>query len=131
MYLLSWTSLCIIIIICCCEFKEKPQNLSSWHSEVSLIRSTLLPMNSANKLRLHYNAVLYNADSIMKMSPDDHKYTQSKLWNCTLCIFPSQVWHQLIFPEAVSTGHSVYNAYVIRYHVWLKVLARAKHDNYY
>jgi len=30
--------------------------------------------------------------------------------NHTSCVFPSQVWHQLIFPEAVSTGHSIYKA---------------------
>jgi len=37
--------------------------------------------------------------------------------NRTPCVFPSQVCHQLIFPEAVSMGHSIYNAYVIRDHV--------------
>jgi len=35
------------------------------------------------------------------------QYTQCKLWSCTPCVFPS---HQLISPEAVSTGHSIYNA---------------------
>ena len=35
-------------------------------------------------------------------------------------VFRSQVWHQLIFPEAVSTGHSIYNAYIIGDHVELK-----------
>ena len=31
----------------------------------------------------------------------------------TPCVFPSQAWHHLIFPGAVSTGHSINNAYVI------------------
>jgi len=37
--------------------------------------------------------------------------------NHTPCVFPSQVWHQLIFPKAVSMGHSIYNAYIIGDHV--------------
>ena len=58
-------------------------------------------------------------------------FSQYNVWNCqqmiavytmqtenrTPCVFPSQVWHQLIVPEAVSTGHSIYNAYVIGDHV--------------
>ena len=35
-------------------------------------------------------------------------------------VFRSQVWDQLIFAEAVSTGHSIYNAYIIGDHVELK-----------
>ena len=38
----------------------------------------------------------------------------------TPCVFPSQVWHQLISPEAVSMAHSIYNAYVIVDHMQLK-----------
>ena len=37
--------------------------------------------------------------------------------NRTPCVFPGQVWHKLIFPGAVSTGHLIYNAYVIGEHV--------------
>ena len=80
-----------------------------------------------NTLRLHYNAVLYNMVSawLPNICP---VYTVcenvSRRWrynasceNRTPCVFPSQVWHQLIFPEAVSTGHSKNNAYVIGDHV--------------
>jgi len=37
--------------------------------------------------------------------------------NRTPCVFPSLVWHQFIFPEKVSMGHLIYNAYVIGDHV--------------
>ena len=60
-------------------------------------------------LRLRYNTVLYNADSIITM----HNA------NCeirTPCVFPSLVWQPLIFPRAVSTCHSIYNAYVVGDH---------------
>ena len=68
----------------------------------------------SHTLRLHYNAFLYNADSIITRSPRgsqifiqytmcEHvsrqsRYTQCKLW------FPSQVWHQLIFPRGGVNG---------------------------
>ena len=86
-------------------------------------------------LRLHYNAVHYNADSIImrsprgsqifvqytllcvKMSADDRGIHNASCENRTPWVFPSQVWYQLIFPEAVSTGHSIYNAYVMGDHV--------------
>ena len=35
------------------------------------------------------------------------------------CVLPCQVWYQLIFPGEESTGHPIYNAYVMgdyRYH---------------
>ena len=35
----------------------------------------------------------------------------------TPCLFLGQVWHQLIFPGVVSTGHLMYNAYVIEDYV--------------
>ena len=53
----------------------------------------------------------------MKMSADDRGIHSGSCENRTPCVFPSQVSHQLIFPEAVSTGHSIYNAYVIGDHV--------------
>jgi len=37
--------------------------------------------------------------------------------NRTHGVFLSQVWHKLIFPGAVSLGHSIHNAYVIVDHV--------------
>ena len=56
-----------------------------------------------------------------KISADDRGIPNASYENPTPCVFPSQVWHQLIFPEAVSTGHSIYNAYVIKDHVYLDV----------
>ena len=67
-------------------------------------------------MRLHYNA-----DPIKIRSPRGSQiffqYTVCGIHNAscenrTPCEFPSQVWHQLIFPKAVLTGHSIYNAYV-------------------
>ena len=82
-----------------------------------------------NTLRLHYNAVLYNADSIITRSPhgsqiffqykcvkisaDDSGIHNASCENRTPCVFPSQVWHQLISPRGDVNGHSIYNAYVI------------------
>ena len=88
-------------------------------------------------LRLHYNRVLYPADSIITRSPRGSqlffqytmcenvsrlsRYTyNASCENRTPCVFTSQVWHQLIFPWAMSTGHSIYDAYIIRGHVSLK-----------
>jgi len=51
------------------------------------------------------------------MSVDDCGIHNASCENRTPCVFPSQVWHQLISPEAVSTGHSIYNAYIIQDHV--------------
>jgi len=51
------------------------------------------------------------------MSADDRGIHNASFEIRTPCVFPSQVWHQLIFPKAVSTGHLIYNAYVIRDHV--------------
>jgi len=48
------------------------------------------------------------------MSADDRGITQKQT---VKSVFPSLVWHQLTFPGAVSTGHSIYNAYVITDHV--------------
>ena len=50
-----------------------------------------------NTLRLHYNAVLYNADSAccsimcVKMSADDRGIHNASCENGTPCVFPSQV----------------------------------------
>ena len=51
------------------------------------------------------------------ISEDNRGIHNASCENRTLCVFPSQVWHQLIFLEAVSTGHSMYNAYVMGDHV--------------
>ena len=40
------------------------------------------------------------------------RYTQCKLWNSP-CVYPGQVWHQLIFPWVVSTGLLICNGYII------------------
>jgi len=47
------------------------------------------------------------------MSANERGIHNASFGNRTPCIFPSQVWHQLIFPEAVSTSHLIYNAYII------------------
>jgi len=52
------------------------------------------------------------------MSADDLGIHNASCENHTPCVFPIQVWHQLIFPEAVLTGHSIYHAYVIGDHVF-------------
>ena len=49
------------------------------------------------------------------MSADDRGIHNASCENRTPYVFPS---HQLISPEAVSTGHSIYNAYVIGDHVY-------------
>jgi len=46
----------------------------------------------------------------VKLSADDRGIHNASCENRTPCVFPS---HQLIFPKAVSMGHSIYNAYVI------------------
>ena len=77
----------------------------------------------ATTLRLHYNAVstwlpnIFLVYYVWKCQQTITVYTMQAVKNRTPCVFPSQVWHQLIFPEAVSTGHSIYNAYVIGNHV--------------
>jgi len=50
----------------------------------------------------------------VKLSADDHGIHNASCENRTPCVFPS---HQLFSPEAVSTGPSIYNAYVIGDHV--------------
>jgi len=74
-------------------------------------------------LLLHYYVVLYNAHSIIKrprcgsqifFQLHVRKYTvvytmQVVKINATR-VFPGQVWHQLNFAGAVSTGHSIYDA---------------------
>ena len=83
-------------------------------------------------LRLQYNAVQYNADSIItrsprgsqiffqykcvKLSADDRGIHNASCENRTPCVFPSQVWHQLIFPWGSVNG-SLNNAYVMGDHV--------------
>jgi len=44
------------------------------------------------------------------MSANVHGIHNSGCEIRTPCVFPSQVWHQLIFPGAVSTRHSIYKA---------------------
>jgi len=51
------------------------------------------------------------------MSAEDRGIHNASCKNHTPCVFPSQVWHQLIFLAAVSKGHLIYKAYVIRDHV--------------
>ena len=46
------------------------------------------------------------------MSADDQGIHNASCENGTPCVFPSQVWHQLISPEAVLMGHLIYNAYI-------------------
>ena len=53
----------------------------------------------------------------VKITAEDGDLHNASCDKFTPCVFPSQVWHQLIFPEAVSTGHSIYNANVIGVHV--------------
>ena len=88
-----------------------------WNNWIFLI---IVYRSVAYTMRLHYNAVLYNADSIITWSPRGSKYFSSILCvkmsandrgihnssceNRTPCVFPSQVWHQLIFPKAVLTN---------------------------
>jgi len=47
------------------------------------------------------------------MSADDRGIHNASYEICTPCVFPSQVWHQLIFPVAMSIN----KAYVIGDHV--------------
>ena len=76
-----------------------------------------------NTLRLYYNVGLrvapkyFSSILCVKMSADDHSIHNASCEIRTSCVFPSQVWHQLISPEAVSTGHSIYYAYVLGDHV--------------
>ena len=81
-----------------------------------------------NALRLHYNTVLYTRIPrgfqifsqyliCVKITADDCGIHNASCENRTPCVFPSQVWHQLISPEAMSTDHSIYNAHVIGDHV--------------
>ena len=53
----------------------------------------------------------------VKMSAGDRGIHNASCENHTPGVFPSQVCHQLIFTEAVSKGHSIYNACVIGGHV--------------
>ena len=53
----------------------------------------------------------------VKKSADDRGMHNASCENPTPCVFPSQVWHQLISPEAVSTVHLIYDAYVNGDHV--------------
>ena len=99
------------------------QENKNWLKKNQIGNQTYEKYDFPNALRLHYNAVLYNADSAcssimcVKMSAGDRGIHNASCENGTPCVFPSQVWHQLIFPEEVSTSHSIYNAYVIGDHV--------------
>jgi len=58
--------------------------------------------------RTPYNAVSAWLPNIfpvycVKMSADDRGIHNTSCENRTPCVFPNQVWHQLIFTEAVST----------------------------
>ena len=88
---------------------------SRWHSPIEPMaqenKNWLKPTKSTT-FRIH-------CDSIITRSLRGFQvFSQYNVCeNRTPCVFPSQVWHQLISPEAVSTGHSIYNAYVIGNHV--------------
>ena len=56
----------------------------------------------------------------VKMSADDRGIHNASCGIRTPCVFPSQVWHKLIFPVEVSTGHSIYKTQVIGDNVLLK-----------
>jgi len=47
------------------------------------------------------------------MSADDRGIHNASYENRTPCVFPSQVWHQLISSRGDVNSHSIYNAYVI------------------
>jgi len=49
--------------------------------------------------------------------PDNHCIHNASCENCDPCVFAGQIWHQLIFPGAVSIGHTICKAYVIGQHV--------------
>jgi len=49
-----------------------------------LILSKIRACQITDTLRLHYNAVLYNADRVIHNASCE---------NCTPCVFLSQVWH--------------------------------------
>ena len=97
--------------------------------------STMGPPSGQNltvAMRFHYNAdsnitrspsgpPLKKSSTIcVKMSADNRGIYNADCEMCTTSVFPSQVSHQLIFPVAVSTGHSIYKAYEIGDHVLLK-----------
>ena len=114
-----------IVLITCLERKQ------IWNRIISGIMSTFYYRISslisrgfkATKFVLKWGGRLMAASSekpkyfsgilFVKMSADDRGIHNASCENRT----PSQVWHQLIFPEAVSTGHSIYNAYIIGDHV--------------
>jgi len=76
-----------------------------------------LPINKLHCVSIIMRSPRGSGILCVKMSADDRGIHNASSENRTPCVFPSQVWHQLIFPEAVSTGHSIYNAYVIGDHV--------------
>jgi len=45
---------------------------------------------------------------------DNHCIHIASCENCGPCVFPGQIWHQLIFPGAVSIGHWICKAYATR-----------------
>ena len=94
-----------------------------WRQRCKIITTQKNSCLTSGTLRLHYNAVLYNAVSAwlpnicpvcVKMSANHRGIHNANCENRTPCVFPS---HQLISPEALSTGHSIYNAYIIGDHV--------------
>ena len=48
---------------------------------------------------------------------DNHCIPNASCESRDPCVFPGQIWHQLIFPE-VSIGHSICTAYVIGEHAF-------------
>ena len=52
----------------------------------------------------YFSSILF-----VKISADDRGIHNASCENRSTCVFPSQVWHQLISPEAVSTGHLIYD----------------------
>jgi len=51
------------------------------------------------------------------LSADDRDIHNASFEIHNPCVFPGQVWHQLIFPAALTTGHSICNALVIGVYV--------------
>ena len=92
----------------------------------------LLLLNEVWKMEdqlLHCNSIITGSPrgsqiffqcKCVKISADDRGIYNASCENHTPCVFPSQVWHQLIFPEAVSTDYSIYSVYLIGDHVYLK-----------
>ena len=102
---------------CCFLGQDQPSDVMCLPKAITVCNYKYLKVNKSTTLRLHYNAVLYNADSIITRSPRgsqiffQYKCQQTiavlhnaSCENRTPCVFPSQVWHQLIFPWGSVNG---------------------------